>query len=67
MEYASVSIWLYDRSRVPEETLLQGLRTSFLSALNEFPHFGGQLHWAPLRKDGDHTMRFGKADGDRRL
>lgn len=55
------AIWIYDESPCSQEALFRGLKASFRSALDKFPHFAGQLHWAPWKQDGDHTTRHGRA------
>ncbi|KAL2207003.1 hypothetical protein CC79DRAFT_910668 [Sarocladium strictum] len=58
---ATGAIWVYDESPCSQEELPRCLKTSFRSALDKFPHFAGQLHWAPAKQDGDHTTRHGRA------
>lgn len=55
------AIWIFDHSRLPADELGEQLKTSFVKTLEAFPHLAGQLKWAPWRRHGLHTERFGRA------
>ncbi|CAL5869533.1 uncharacterized protein PFLUO_LOCUS3763 [Penicillium psychrofluorescens] len=56
------AIWLFEH--VPEDIneteFRDRLRSSLVDALNDFPHWSGQLQWAPVRAGGSHTERFNR-------
>ena len=56
------AIWLFEHipEGVSETEFLDRLRSSFVDALNDSPHFAGQLQWAPVRPSGLHTERFNR-------
>jgi hypothetical protein len=56
------AIWLFHApsDRRVDDEFVAHLRSSFISTLNDFPQWAGQLHWAPFRSDGDHTERFNR-------
>lgn len=56
------AIWIYDSIPSGEkgEDFVNGLQTSFVATLNSFPHWAGQLQWAPFRPGGQHTERFNR-------
>jgi hypothetical protein len=59
---ATGAIWLFEH--IPEDNneteFLDRLRSSFVDTLNDFPHWAGQLQWAPVRPGGLHTERFNR-------
>ncbi|KAK6844247.1 Transferase [Apiospora arundinis] len=64
------AVWLFDApssssnlaASTPDpkgqEMMVDRLRSSFVTTLDDFPQWAGQLHWAPFRPGGDHTERF---------
>ncbi|KAL5342799.1 transferase family protein [Aspergillus crustosus] len=54
------AIWLFDSPEITDSELLDNLRSSLETTLNDFPYWAGQLHWAPVRKGGSHTERFNR-------
>lgn len=50
------AIWLFDHipDEINEPNFLDCLRSSFVNALTDLPHWAGQLQWAPVRQ-GDRT------------
>ncbi|ORY60100.1 transferase family protein [Pseudomassariella vexata] len=56
-------IWIFDppSNGAVDDVFLDRLKSSFISTLNAFPQWAGQLHWAPLRPGGNHTERFNRA------
>ncbi|KAL4788258.1 transferase family protein [Aspergillus varians] len=56
------AIWLFDNPgpSFDEPELLDSLQSSFVTTLNDFPQWAGQLHWAPVRSGGSHTERFNR-------
>ncbi|KAL4926879.1 transferase family protein [Aspergillus undulatus] len=65
---ATGAIWLFDNPAeqkgssfsIGEKDLLDRLQSSFVTTLNDFPHWAGQVHWAPVRPGGSHTERFNR-------
>lgn len=65
---ATGAIWLFDNPAdkkdssfsFSEKDLLDRLQSSFVTTLNGFPHWAGQVHWAPVRPGGSHTERFNR-------
>ncbi|KAH6657642.1 transferase family protein [Truncatella angustata] len=57
------AIWLYDPPsgyQVNDE-FINKLKTTFVTTLNNFPQWAGQVHWAPFRPGGHHTERFNRS------
>lgn len=54
------SIWLFDDAVASVETLVDHLQTAFVATLAAYPHWAGQLQWAPTREGGTHTERFNR-------
>ncbi|KAK2733088.1 hypothetical protein FQN55_003758 [Onygenales sp. PD_40] len=56
------AIWLFDKPGIPidEEQFLNNLQSSFITTLNDFPQWAGQLQWALVRQGGPHTHRFNR-------
>lgn len=58
------AIWLFDSDTVKKGSTLSDtidvLKSSFVTTLNSFPHWAGQLQWCPVRAGGSHTERFGR-------
>lgn len=42
------------------ESLIERLQASFVITLGSFPHWAGQLQWAPVRSGGRHEERFNR-------
>lgn len=64
---ATGAIWLFEQTpdiKLNETEFINHLRSSFVDTLNEFPHWAGQLQWAPVRtwpgNLGSHTERFNR-------
>ncbi|KAK2834956.1 hypothetical protein FQN49_006744 [Arthroderma sp. PD_2] len=56
------AIWMFDTptDATPSHDLVSLLRSSLVSTLNFYPHWAGQLQWAPIREDGGHCHRFNR-------
>ncbi|KAF3480963.1 uncharacterized protein GIQ15_06310 [Arthroderma uncinatum] len=56
------TIWMFDATTeaTPSQALVSRLRSSFVSTLNSYPQWTGQLHWTPVRKGGGHCERFNR-------
>ncbi|KAK6826066.1 hypothetical protein PG987_013560 [Apiospora arundinis] len=64
------AVWLFDAPSLSsvfaatpsdsdmQERIVDRLRSSFITTLNDFPQWAGQLHWGPFRPGGNHTERF---------
>ena len=62
------AVWLFDApssstsvtssTGFEQNRIVDRLQSSFVTTLNDFPQWAGQLHWAPFRSSGDHTERF---------
>ncbi|KAL7921514.1 transferase family domain-containing protein [Trichoderma austrokoningii] len=50
------AIWVFDHDEPAE--MLGYLKASFIKTLEAFPHFAGQLQWAPVSENGSHRERF---------
>lgn len=50
------AIWIFDHDKPAE--MVGCLKDSFIKTLDAFPHWAGQLQWAPARENGSHTERF---------
>ncbi|EHK25871.1 uncharacterized protein TRIVIDRAFT_32971 [Trichoderma virens Gv29-8] len=50
------AIWVFDHDAPAE--MVGYLKVSFTKTLEAFPHWAGQLQWAPVRKNGSHKERF---------
>lgn len=50
------AIWIFDHESPAE--IVRYLKDSFVKTLEAFPHWAGQLQWAPVRKNGSHRERF---------
>lgn len=44
-----------------DSDFIEKLKTSFVTTLNAFPQWAGQLHWAPFRQGAHHTNRFNRS------
>lgn len=56
------AIFLFDHisEDINETEFLDRLRSSFVDALDDCPHWAGQLQFAPVRPGGSHTERFNR-------
>lgn len=54
------AIWVFDACPLEPQAALKHLKHKLCETLVSFPHFAGQLHWAPYEANGDHTKRFGR-------
>ncbi|KAH6691273.1 transferase family-domain-containing protein [Plectosphaerella plurivora] len=55
------AIWTFDApAAADQDVLVNRLEASFVTTLNDFPHWAGQLHWTPCRQGGLHTERFNR-------
>ncbi|GFG18798.1 shikimate O-hydroxycinnamoyltransferase [Aspergillus udagawae] len=56
------AFWLFDSfpENVPETEFINGLQSSFLQTLSDYPQWAGQLQWAPVRENGPYTERFNR-------
>lgn len=54
------AIWIFDELHCDKDTLVSRLRSSFVATLSLFPHWAGQLKWAPVQPGGSHTERFNR-------
>ncbi|KAL9468823.1 hypothetical protein ACSS6W_010517 [Trichoderma asperelloides] len=50
------AIWIFDHDEPAE--IVGRLKASFIKTLEAFPHWAGQLQWAPFRENGSHRERF---------
>ncbi|KAI0136775.1 transferase family protein [Xylariales sp. AK1849] len=56
------AIWLFNgHPKQVDDEFVDQLKTAFISTLDGFPQWAGQLHWAPFRPEGPHTGRFNRA------
>jgi hypothetical protein len=63
---ATGAIWLFDNPAeqngssfsFSDKDILDRLQSSFVTTLNNFPYWAGQVHWAPVQPGGSHTERF---------
>jgi hypothetical protein len=54
------AIWIFNRPTVDQRALIDHLRISFCDTLSQFPQWAGQLQWAPVNLNGNHTERFNR-------
>lgn len=56
---ATGAIWLFDHipDGIYEHDFLDRLRSSLVNVLSDFPHWSGQLQWAPVRQGESHIER----------
>ncbi|KAK7949087.1 transferase family protein [Apiospora aurea] len=57
------AVWLFDAPPAGEDPgdnmIVDRLQSSFITTLNDFPQWAGQLHWAPFRPESNnHTERW---------
>ncbi|KAJ5337839.1 hypothetical protein N7452_004567 [Penicillium brevicompactum] len=52
------AIWIFDIN-VDPPSLIDHLRSSFITTLSKFPQWSGQLQWSPVG-EGGHTERFNR-------
>ncbi|KAK8039897.1 transferase family protein [Apiospora rasikravindrae] len=57
------AVWLFDAPSagqgLKEDMIVDRLRSSFITTLDDFPQWAGQLHWAPFWPEiGNHTERW---------
>ncbi|KAM0254424.1 hypothetical protein ACHAQJ_006828 [Trichoderma viride] len=50
------AIWIFDHDSPAE--MVGYLKGSFIKTLEAFPHWAGQLQWAPVLENGSHRERF---------
>ncbi|KAL7944580.1 hypothetical protein V8C42DRAFT_325221 [Trichoderma barbatum] len=50
------AIWIFDHDSPTE--MIGYLKDAFIKTLEAFPHWSGQLQWAPIRENGSHRERF---------
>ncbi|KAK6071356.1 transferase family protein [Seiridium cupressi] len=57
------AIWFFNApaSGKVDDVFVEKLKTSFITTLNTFPQWAGQLHWAPFRAGSQHTERFNRS------
>ncbi|KAJ5550389.1 hypothetical protein N7461_005087 [Penicillium sp. DV-2018c] len=57
------AIWFFDQkpADLSQKVLLENLQSSLAETLSKFPHWAGQLQWAPVNPKGNHTERFNRA------
>ncbi|CAI7581288.1 unnamed protein product [Penicillium glandicola] len=55
------AIWIFNQpADLDQKILIDNLRTSFIETLSKFPQWAGQLQWAPVNPEGNHTERFNR-------
>ncbi|KAL7935582.1 transferase family domain-containing protein [Trichoderma chlorosporum] len=50
------AVWIFDHDQ--PAGMVERLKASFIKTLDAFPHWAGQLQWAPTRENGSHKERF---------
>jgi hypothetical protein len=54
-------IWIFQNPlNSDQQILIDKLRSSFRDTLSKFPQWAGQLQWAPVNPDGNHSERFNR-------